>query len=131
MRPRTAPLTAALLLFPGLAAAQGMPGMHAAQHWYALVELPALVIAIVFGFLTARALRGGRFGSGMTLIAWGFLVMAVGHLHMQLEAIFGFNIFSFALGSAGGQAAWLAALLVTWTLTGLGFYRLYHASSRV
>jgi hypothetical protein len=131
MRFRTFPLAAALLFLPRLAAAQEMAGMHSAQHWYALVELPALVVAIVFGFLTARALRGGRFGSGMTLIAWGFLVMAIGHLHMQLEAIFGFNLFTFALGSRGGSVAWLSALLVTWTLTGLGFYRLYHASSRV
>lgn len=29
---------------------------------YALVELPALALAVVFGFLTARALRGGRLG---------------------------------------------------------------------
>jgi hypothetical protein len=108
-----------------------MGPLHDTQRWYALVEIPALAVAIVFGFLTARALKGGRFGSGMTLIAWGFLVMAIGHLHMQVEAVFGFNLFSAALGPAGGQVAWIAALLVTWTLTGLGFYRLYHASSRV
>lgn len=98
---------------------------------YALVELPALVLAVIFGFLTARALRGGRLGRGMALIAWGFLVMAVGHLHMQGEVLFGFNLFEALLGHDVGEAVWVVALLVTWTLTGLGFYRLYRASSLV
>lgn len=98
---------------------------------YALVELPALVLAVIFGFLTARALRGGRLGRGMALIAWGFLVMAVGHLHMQGEVLFGFNLFEALLGHDVGEAIWILALLVTWTLTGLGFFRLYRASSSV
>lgn len=98
---------------------------------YALVELPALVLAVIFGFLTARALRGGRLGRGMALIAWGFLVMAVGHLHMQGEVLFGFNLFEALLGHDVGEAVWVVALLVTWTLTGLGFFRLYRASSLV
>jgi hypothetical protein len=101
------------------------------DHWYSIIEIPALLAAVVFGFLTARALRGGRLGTGMQLIAWGFLVMAVGHMHMQGEAIFGFNLFSVIFGSAGGEVVWIAALLVTWTLTGLGFFRLYQASSKV
>ena len=98
---------------------------------YALIELPALALAVVFGFLTARALRGGRLGEGMALIAWGFLVMAIGHLHMQGEVLFGFNLFDALFGHDVGQAAWVVALLVTWTLTGFGFYRLYRASSSI
>jgi hypothetical protein len=98
---------------------------------YALIELPALALAVIFGFLTARALRGGRLGEGMGLIAWGFLVMAIGHLHMQGEVLFGFNLFDTLFGHDLGQAAWVVALLVTWTLTGFGFYRLYRASSSI
>lgn len=110
-------------------AAQTHPS--AGSNAYALVELPALVLAVVFGFLTARALRGGRLGKGMALIAWGFLVMAIGHLHMQGEMLFGFNLFEALLGQDVGQAMWVIALLVTWILTGLGFYRLYRASASV
>jgi hypothetical protein len=98
---------------------------------YALVELPALIVAVVFCFLTARALRGGRLGHGMALIAWGFLVMAIGHLHMQGEMLFGVNLFDTLLGDTAGRLAWVTALLVTWTLTALGFYRLYRASSAI
>ena len=67
----------------------------------------------------------------MALIAWGFLVMAVGHLHMQGEVLFGFNLFEALLGHDVGEAVSVVALLVTWTLTGLGFFRLYRASSLV
>lgn len=99
--------------------------------WLALVELPVLATAVVFGFLTAGALRGGRLGTGMILIAWGFLVMAVGHLHMQMQAVFGFDLFHALFGSAGGHGVWVAVLVVTWSLTATGFYRLYRASTRV
>jgi len=121
-----------LLLSPRSAASQAhasRPG--GVQDWLALAELPALAIAVVFGFLTAHALRGGRLGAGMTLIAWGFLVMAVGHVTMQVEMLFGINLFSALLGARGGQVAWVVALVVTWGLTGTGFFRLYRASARV
>ena len=129
MTRRAAYLATALVLAatPLAAQAHAMDGSSA----YALVELPALALAVIFGFLTARALRGGRLGKGMALIAWGFLVMAVGHLHMQGEVMFGFNLFEALLGQDVGQAMWIVALMVTWTLTGLGFYRLYRASSSV
>src|SRR5688572_30414683 len=112
-----------LMAAPAAAQAHAMDGVSA----YALVELPALALAVVFGFLTARALRGGRLGEGMGLIAWGFLVMAVGHLHMQAEVLFGFSLFGSLFGHTAGQMVWVVALLVTWTLTGFGFFRLYRA----
>ena len=115
---------------PALSQQMEMEG-SLADHWYSVIEIPALLAAVVFGFLTARALRGGRLGVGMQLIAWGFLVMAIGHMHMQGEAIFGFNLFSTIFGTAAGQIVWVAALLVTWSLTGLGVFRHYQASSKV
>ena len=57
---------------PALSQQMEMEG-SLADHWYSVIEIPALLAAVVFGFLTARALRGGRLGVGMQLIAWGFL----------------------------------------------------------
>src|SRR5687767_2826585 len=98
---RTLSIVTALTLAATSAAAQ----THSVDgaNVYALVELPALALAVVFGFLTARALRGGRLGDGMALIAWGFLVMAIGHLHMQGEVLFGFNLFGSLFGQTVGQ----------------------------
>ncbi|GJM63120.1 hypothetical protein [Persicobacter diffluens] len=92
------------------------------------MELPFLGIALIFSFLTANRLKGGRFGAGMQLMAWGFLVMAIGHLHMQVDHFYGFNLFNTLFGAVGGQIAWFLALMVTWGLSGFGFYKIYHAS---
>ena len=98
------------------------------SYWFGVMELPFLFIAVFFAFLTAYALRGGRFGKGMTYMAWGFLVMAIGHLHMQIEHYYGINIFKTVLGQISGSVAWFIALIVTWGLSGMGFYSIYKAS---
>ncbi|HEY4290997.1 MAG TPA: hypothetical protein VGN00_28040 [Puia sp.] len=98
------------------------------SYWFGIMELPFLFIAVFFAFLTAYALRGGRFGKGMTYMAWGFLVMAIGHLHMQIEHYYGFNLFKSLLGQLSGSIAWFIALILTWGLSGLGFYSIYKAS---
>src|SRR2546430_17096550 len=73
------------------------------SYWSGIMEFPFLIISVFFAFATARALKGGRFGKGMNLIAWGFLVMAIGHLHMQVEHFYGFNIFKHILGEIGDR----------------------------
>ena len=102
--------------------------MYSGSYFFGFMELPFLFISVFFAFLTAYALRGGRFGKGMTFMAWGFLVMAVGHLHMQIEHYYGINIFKTLLGSVSGSIAWFAALVVTWGLSGLGFWSIDKAS---
>ncbi|HET7275024.1 MAG TPA: hypothetical protein VFI91_07570 [Longimicrobiaceae bacterium] len=127
----TAALFVGEVLHPFAASAQGHMATESAalQGWFSLVEVPALFAAVIFGFLTAKALRGGKLGTGMTLIAWGFLVMAIGHLHMQAELHFGFNLFGVLFGDSAGAFVWFVALVVTWTLTGAGFFKLYRAGS--
>lgn len=98
------------------------------QKMFGALELPFLFLCIFFAFKTASALKGGVFGKGMHLMAWGFLVMAVGHLHMQIDHFFGFNLFNTLMGNTMGQIAWFIALVITWTLSGLGFYNIYKAS---
>jgi hypothetical protein len=96
-------------------------------YWFGFMELPFLFIAVFFAFLTAYAMKGGKFGRGMRFMAWGFLVMAVGHLHMQIEHYYGFNLFKSLLGQISGSIAWFIALVVTWGLSGMGFYSIYKA----
>ena len=109
--------------------AQSHGGDSAFNEIFGLIELPFLVIAIVFSFLVAKRLKGGKFGAGMQLLAWGFLIMAVGHMHMQVDQIYGFNLFNTLLGDFGGRAAWFIALVATWGLSALGFLKIYKASS--
>ena len=95
---------------------------------FGLLELPFLVIAIVFSFLTAKNMKGGKFGKGMNLLAWGFLVMAVGHIHMQVDHLFQFNLFNELMGATLGRYVWYGALILTWGLSAFGFYKIFKAS---
>ncbi len=96
--------------------------------WFSILEIPFLVAVVILSFVVASSLKGGKFGKGMTLIAWGFLIMAIGHIHMQTEHLTGYNFFKNILGNTMGTTAWFAALLATWTLSGAGFYKLFQAS---
>lgn len=98
------------------------------DQWFSLLELPFLFICIYYAFKTANVLKGGVFGKGMRLMAWGFLVMAVGHLNMQLMHHFNFDIFTQLFGETGGKVGWFIALVITWGLSGLGFYSIYESS---
>lgn len=126
-------LTSVFLFSNLIAFSQEHAGMEASgtlseSEIFGLLELPFLIMAIIFSFLTASLLRGGKFGSGMNLLAWGFLIMAVGHLHMQIEHLTGYNLFKNLLGNTAGGYTWYFALILTWGLTALGFYKIYKAS---
>ena len=102
---------------------------HDSSVLFGVLELPFLLIAVVFAFRVAARLRGGAFGAGMAYIAWGFVVMAVGHLHMQIERYTGINLFGLLLGQFLGDAVWVIALAVTWALSAYGFLRIYRAAA--
>ena len=93
-----------------------------------VLELPFLFIVVYFAFRTASSLKGGVFGQGMNYIAWGSLVMGVGHLHLQVQTFFDVNIFASIFGNVLGSIVWIVALVITWGLTGGGFYSIYKAS---
>ena len=78
-----------LILEPTDLYAQESHASAAGNGWFGLLELPFLALCIFFAFVTARALKGGIFGRGMLLLAWGFLVMAVGHLCTNLTSLIG------------------------------------------
>lgn len=127
-------LSAALLVtvapFSSAAAQQAavsdtMP--HFPSTWFSLLELPFIILAIGFSFLNARAFRGGRLGRGMSLLAWGFVIMGIGHLLLMTQQLWGLDLLSRFFGSAG-QFLWLGALAATWVLSGLGFYSMYQVS---
>ncbi len=101
---------------------------YSIESIFGLLELPFLMVCIFFAFKTAMALKGGVWGRGMSYLAWGFLVMAVGHLSMQAVHHFNFDLFNYLFGDTGGVIAWFAALITTWGLSALGFYHIYRVS---
>lgn len=104
--------------------------MHSPTILFGALEVPFLLLCVYFAFQTSIALKGGVFGRGMTLLAWGFSVMAIGHAHMQIEHYFGLNVLNTVLGEPVGRVAWIVALMLTWALSGIGFYQILRASRR-
>lgn len=41
------------------------------EQWFGILELPFLLVCIVYSFRTAQTLKGGIFGKGMVYLAWG------------------------------------------------------------
>ncbi|WP_299443328.1 hypothetical protein [uncultured Aquimarina sp.] len=125
-------LTPVFLIFCQLISAQEHTNhdvsVFGSEQIFGLLEMPFLAIALIFSFLTATRLKGGKFGSGMSLLAWGFAVMALGHLHMQIAHMFNYNIFKNIFGETIGNYIWFVALILTWGLSALGFYKIYKAS---
>jgi hypothetical protein len=95
---------------------------------FGVLELPFLFIAVYFAFLVANRLKGGSFGRGMAYLAWGFVVMAIGHLHMQIDRFTGVNVIGWVFGGTLGDAVWILALASTWALSASGFVLLYRSA---
>ncbi len=119
--------------------AQGYSDGHNHSHehdgfnlvlWFGILELPFLLVCIYYSFKTAVALKGGVFGVGMNYLAWGFLVMAVGHFAMQINHIWGYDIFRDTFGYTIGNIMWFTALIITWGLSAFGFYKIYNTSKK-
>ncbi len=98
--------------------------------WFGMLELPFLFLCVVYSFKTAAALKGGVFGQGMNYLAWGFLVMAVGHIAMQINHVFHYDIFRQPFGTVTGSILWFIALMITWGLSAVGFYSIYKVSKQ-
>jgi len=95
--------------------------------WFAILELPFLLLATAFGFLTARAVKSSSIWRGMTFIALGSLLMAVGHIIMMADQLLKEHLLTEFLGNVGGAWAWLVALCTSWLFYGLGFFWIYEA----
>src|SRR5947209_20181807 len=93
--------------------------------WFAILELPFLLLATAFGFLTARAVKSSSIWRGMTFIALGSLLMAVGHIIMMADQLLKEHLLTEFLGNVGGAWAWLVALCTSWLFYGLGFVEIY------
>jgi len=92
--------------------------------WLQLLELCFLLTAVCCSFYTALVLQAAergqistqRLARAMFVLAFSFLIMGVGHLHMQWLHLTGINLFHRYLGVLWGDRLWLLALMLTWLL---------------
>ena len=94
------------------------------MSWLQLLELCFLLTAVCCSFYTALALQSAergqistqRLSRAMFVLAVSFLIMGVGHLHMQWLHLTGVNLFQYYFGEVWGDRLWLMALTLTWLL---------------
>jgi len=102
--------------------------MHPTNPFLSALELPFLLIAVFFAFRTAAAMQGGVFGKGMMWVAIGSTVMAIGHINLAVNSIWGINLINLLFGDQIGPIVFVIALVLTWAFSGYGFYLFYKTS---
>ncbi len=102
---------------------------------FQLLEVPFLLVTVVFAIRASRACRGPSpaldpqlLGRGLGLLTIGFVFMGIGHLLMQTEASLGVDPLVALLGPGLGPTVWYVTLVLTWGFSCLGFYQILNAS---
>ena len=98
------------------------------EQWFGIVELIFLATCIYYAFKTANRLKGGVFGSGMIHIAWGFVILGVGHLISQLAYIFEADLMALILKQQQGLITELLIFVFAWGVIILGFMKIFQAT---
>ncbi len=118
----------AFLCASGALWAQIDPSIAIADHgtgqgiyYDSLIELPFLILAVALGIISTRYHVTGALKTGIVYIVAGLVIMSIGHLHMQVEHIWGINIFRSVLGETAGKAIWAMALIISWSMSAYGF----------
>lgn len=95
------------------------------EEWFGFVEIVFLVVCIYYSFKTARKLKGGVFGSGMIHIAWGFVILGIGHVISQLAYIFEVDLLALILKQQQGKITEILIFVFAWGVITLGFMKIY------
>jgi hypothetical protein len=90
--------------------------------------LTGLAAAFV-AFQAALAYREGRMGRGITWVAVGMVIMAVGHFILVAQRFFHVDPLGF-LGSTGSFIAFSLAVFASFTSSAAGFYLIRKAADR-
>jgi hypothetical protein len=125
-------LTLGSFLFPEAAMAQHLgspPNTITSNPILNITEVVTGLAAAFVAFQAAVAYREGRMGRGITWVAVGMVIMAVGHFILVAQRFFHMDPLGF-LGSAGSFIAFSLAVFASFTSSAVGFYLIRKAADR-
>ena len=125
-------ITAGSFLLPSAAMAQhdgSPPTTITSSPLLNITEVLTGLAAAFVAFQAAVAYREGRIGRGITWIAVGMVIMAVGHLILVARRLFNMDPLGF-LGSTGSFIAFSLAVFASFTSSAAGFYLIRKAADR-
>ena len=94
-----------------------------------ITEVLTGLAAAFVAFQAAVAYREGRIGRGITWVAVGMVIMAVGHFILAARRLFHMDPLGF-LGSTGSFIAFSLAVFASFTSSAAGFYLIRKAADR-
>jgi hypothetical protein len=125
-------MTVGSFLLPAAAMAQhdaSPPSTIANNPILNITEVLTGLAAAFVAFEAAVAYREGRIGRGITLVAVGMVIMAVGHFILVARRLFHMDPLGF-LGSTGSFIAFSLAVFASFTSSAVGFYLIRKAADR-
>jgi amino acid transporter len=125
-------MTVASFLFPAAALAQhdGTPPTTITTNPILnITEVLTGLAAAFVAFQAAVAYREGRIGRGITWVAVGMVIMAVGHFILVSRRFFHVDPLGF-LGSTGSSVAFSLAVFASFISSAAGFYLIRKAADQ-
>lgn len=125
-------VTVGFYLFPAAALAQhdgSAPSAITSNPILNITEVLTGLAAAFVAFQAAVAYRQGRIGRGITWVAVGMVIMAVGHLILVSQRFFHVDPLGF-LGSTGSFIAFSLAVFASFISSAAGFYLIRKAADQ-
>jgi len=120
------------VLFPTIALAQhdgSGPGTISSNPILNITEVLTGLAAAFVAFQAAVVFRQGRIGRGITWVAVGMVIMAVGHFILVARRVFHTDPLGF-LGSTGSFIAFSLAVFASFISSAAGFYLIRKAAGQ-
>ena len=124
-------ITVGTFLLPVVAMAQhpgSPPNTITSNPILNITEVLTGLAAAVVAFQAAVAYREGRMGRGITWVAVGMVIMALGHFILVVQRFFHMDPLGF-LGSTGSFVAFSLAVFASFTSSAAGFYLIRKAAA--
>ena len=125
-------MTVGSFLFPAAAMAQhdgSPPNSITSNPILNITEVLTGLAAAFVAYQAAVVYREGRIGRGITWVAVGMVIMAVGHFILVAQRFFHLDPLGF-LGSTGSFIAFSLAVFASFTSSAAGFYLIRKAADR-
>ena len=95
--------------------------------WLGFIEFPFLFASIFYSFKTADAFRGSKLGDGAHLLAYGFIIMTLSQVNLQLRTFFELDMLAWIFSPNVSGIVWFLGLIAMWALFAMGVFRIYQS----
>lgn len=93
-------------------------------EWLGVLELPFLLVCLVYAWLSTRAMQDGILGRGLRYLLWGLILLTLLHICTQFLGIIGWQSAEWPFYAGFRSLLYIGV----WGCFAFGFYHLYQVS---